>query len=72
MTKAIALARALGTRPPNAIRLTKQRMRELTQTQFDDILVAAKRYQRLAYESGEPQRTMPRLLETMGKGKRPS
>jgi len=72
MTKAIALARALGARPPNAIRLTKQRMRELTQTQFDDILVAAKRYQRLAYESGEPQRTMPRLLETMGKGKRPS
>lgn len=69
MTKAIALARALGARPPNAIRLTKQRMRELTQAQFDDILVAAKRYQRLAYASGEPQQMMPRLLEAMGKGK---
>lgn len=69
--KALALARELGARPPNAVRLTKQRMRELTQTQFDDILVAAKRYQRLAYESGEPQRTMPRLLETMGKGNKP-
>jgi len=72
VTRAIALARTLGARPPNAIRLTKQRMRELTQSQFDDILVAAKRYQRLAYESGEPQQTMPRLLETIRKGKQPS
>ena len=47
-------------------------MRELTQAQFDDILVAAKRYQRLAYESGEPQRTMPELLEALQKGKKRS
>jgi len=67
---AIARARELGARPPNAIRLTKQRMRELTEAQFTDILVAAKRYQRLAYESGEPQRTMPRLLEALQKGRR--
>ena len=70
--EAIERARVLGTRPPQAIRLTKQRMRELTEAQFADILVAAKRYQRLAYESGEPQRTMPRLLETMRKGKQRS
>jgi len=69
---AIGRARELGTRPPNAIRLTKQRMRELTQAQFDDILVAAKRYQRLAYESGEPQRVMPALLESMKKGRKAS
>jgi enoyl-CoA hydratase len=72
LDEALARARALAERPPNAIRLTKQRMRELTQAQFDDILVAAKRYQRLAYESGEPQRTMPRLMETMHKGKKTS
>jgi enoyl-CoA hydratase/carnithine racemase len=72
LDEAIERARVLGTRPPQAIRLTKQRMRELTEAQFADILVAAKRYQRLAYESGEPQRTMPRLLETMQKGKRRS
>ena len=72
MDEALARARMLAERPPNAIRLTKQRMRELTQTQFDDILVAAKRYQRQAYESGEPQRVMPRLLETMRKAKRAS
>ena len=70
--EALARARALAALPPNALRLTKQRMRELTQAQFEDILVAAKRYQRLAYESGEPQRTMPQLLEALQKGKRRS
>jgi enoyl-CoA hydratase len=69
---ALARARALAALPPNALRLTKQRMRELTQAQFDDILVAAKRYQRLAYESGEPQRTMPELLEALQNGKKRS
>jgi len=69
---ALARARALAALPPNALRLTKQRMRELTQAQFDDILVAAKRYQCLAYESGEPQRTMPELLEALQKGKKRS
>lgn len=69
---ALARARALAALPPNALRLTKQRMRELTQAQFDDILLAAKRYQRLAYESGEPQRTMPQLLEALQKGKKRS
>jgi len=72
LDEALARARALAERPPNALRLTKQRMRELTEPQFADILVAAKRYQRLAYESGEPQRTMPRLLETMRKGRQRS
>jgi len=64
--KAIELARALGARPPNALRLTKERMRELTQARFDDILVAARHYQRRAYESGEPQR----LMQELSKGKR--
>ncbi len=64
---AVALARELARRPPHAVRITKERMRELTQPQFDDILVAAKRYQRRAYESGEPQRVMRELLEAMRK-----
>lgn len=72
LEEALARARALAALPPNALRLTKQRMRELTQAQFDDILVAAKRYQRLAYESGEPQHTMPKLLEALQKGKKRS
>jgi enoyl-CoA hydratase/carnithine racemase len=65
LASALALARELGERPPHAVRITKERMRELTQPQFDDILVAAKRYQRRAYESGEPPRVMRELLERM-------
>jgi enoyl-CoA hydratase/carnithine racemase len=56
--KAMEVARLLASRPAHAIRLTKERLRELTQAQFDDILVAAKAYQKRAYESGEPQRFM--------------
>jgi hypothetical protein len=38
-------------------------MRELTQAQFDDILVAAKSYQRRAFASGEPQQMMRAFVE---------
>lgn len=65
LERAVARAAELGTRPPHAVRLTKERMRELTQAQFADILEAAKSYQRRAYESGEPQRLMPALLAGM-------
>ena len=42
-------------------------MRELTQPQFDEFLVAVKKYQRRAYESGEPQRLMSELAQKMKK-----
>lgn len=63
MPRSIEVARMLGARPPNATRLTKERMRELTQAQFDDILAAAKSYQRRAYASGEPQQMMRAFVE---------
>jgi len=69
LERAIARAGELGDRPPHAVRLTKERMRELTQAAFDDTLVAARRYQRRAYESGEPQRLMPALLKRMAEAK---
>lgn len=68
LQEALALARELAARPPNAIRLTKERMREMTQAAFDDILVAGRNYQRRAFESGEPQRLMPELLAALKKG----
>lgn len=58
LDKALEVARLLGTRPPHALRLTKERLRELTQAAFDDILAAAKAYQKRAYASGEPQKLM--------------
>lgn len=63
LAKAMEVARALAANPPTAIRLTKEHLRELTQAAFDDILAAAKRFQKRAYESGEPQSHMKKLLQ---------
>ena len=62
LDKALEAARMLASRPPHAFRLTKERLRELTQPAFDELLPATIRYQKRAYESGEPQRHMPRIL----------
>jgi enoyl-CoA hydratase/carnithine racemase len=61
--EAFVMARKLASRPPHAFRLTKERLRELTQEAFDELLPATIRYQRRAYESGEPQRHMQALLK---------
>ncbi|HWA11616.1 MAG TPA: enoyl-CoA hydratase/isomerase family protein [Burkholderiales bacterium] len=61
--KALAVAAELSRLPPTATRLTKQRLRRLTQPGFDAVLDEAKAAQRVAYESGEPQAAMKRFLE---------
>jgi enoyl-CoA hydratase len=61
--KALAVARELTRLGPTAVRLTKQRFRELTQPGFDAALTAARAAQRTAYLSGEPQAAMRRFLE---------
>ena len=68
LAKALEVARQLAGQPPNALRLTKERLRELTQADFDDILVAAKKYQKRAYESGEPQTQMAAFVAARKKG----
>jgi enoyl-CoA hydratase/carnithine racemase len=60
LEKAVETARTLASRPANAIRLTKERLRELTQAEFEDLLPATVRYQKRAYEAGEPQQFMKR------------
>jgi enoyl-CoA hydratase/carnithine racemase len=68
--KALAVAQELAKLGATATRLTKRRFRELTQPGFDAALAAAKRSQREAYESGEPQAAMKRFFEARGgKGK---
>ena len=61
--EAVAAARFLADRPPNAFRLSKRRLREMTQAAFDSAFEAAARLQREAYESGEPQAVMDRFFE---------
>jgi enoyl-CoA hydratase/carnithine racemase len=60
---AIALAGELAALPPTAMRLTKQRFRELTAPGFEASLEAAIAAQKAAYASGEPQAAMRRFLE---------
>ncbi len=64
---AMEIARALATRPPHALKLTKERMRELTQAPFEEFLAAVKRYQRRAYDSGEPQCIMREMAARKGR-----
>jgi enoyl-CoA hydratase/carnithine racemase len=61
--RALALAAELAALPPTAVRLTKRRLRELSQPGFDAALEAAKVAQREAYASGEPQAAMQRFFD---------
>ena len=63
LEKAFSVALELTKLGPTAIRLTKQRFRELSQAGFDAALVAAKNAQREAYQSGEPQEAMRHFFE---------
>lgn len=63
LEKALAIAAELAKLGPTAVRLTKLRFRELTQPGFDAALEAAKKAQREAYLSGEPQEAMRRFFE---------
>lgn len=67
LAKSIAVAQELTKLGATALRLTKQRFRELSQPGFDAALAAAKRIQREAYLSGEPQAAMKRFFEARGR-----
>ena len=63
LERSLAVAAELAKLGPTAVRLTKLRFRELTQPGFDAALEAAKKAQREAYLSGEPQEAMRRFFE---------
>jgi len=63
LEKSLALAADLANLGSTAIKLTKQRFRELTQVDFEAALDSAKKAQREAYLSGEPQRAMRAFFE---------
>ncbi len=67
VSQALDLARTLGQKPPNAMRLTKQRFREATQAAFDATFEAGAHFQAEAYASGEPQRVMAAFIAERGK-----
>jgi len=63
LERAYVLAADLVKLGAKTVQLTKQRLRELTQTGFHAALDAAKKAQREAYKSGEPQQAMRAFLE---------
>ncbi|MCP5368615.1 MAG: enoyl-CoA hydratase/isomerase family protein [Hyphomicrobiales bacterium] len=63
LDRAVDLARELGAKPPLAMKLTKQALREMTQPLFDGALETGRRLQPVAYASGEPQRAMAAFLD---------
>lgn len=69
LAKAIAIAEDLLKVPPVAMRLTKERLRALTQPGFDEATAAAVRYSLEAYATGEPQRIMKGFLAERAKRK---
>ena len=62
MSTARALARELAGKPPHAMRLTKQFLRELTDAGFAQTEAAGKRIHEEAFASGEPQATMEKFF----------
>lgn len=63
MDAAVARARSLAALPSTSVRLSKQRLRAMTQPGFDDACVAGIRAQLECYADGEPQRVMAAFLE---------
>lgn len=62
LAAALELASELAAKPPGAMRLDKQRFREVTEPGFRECLEAGARIQREAYASGEPARMMAEFL----------
>lgn len=63
---AMARARKLAALPATAVRLSKQRLRAITQAPFDEACVAGIRAQLECYAAGEPQQAMTRFLAARG------
>lgn len=62
MAKALAVAKELAAKPPVAMRLNRQRFREMTQPAFVEAFENGRRIQEESYASGEPQAMMAKFF----------
>ncbi|SDI33768.1 enoyl-CoA hydratase/isomerase family protein [Alloyangia pacifica] len=67
LSRAIAIATDLANKSSMALRLTKRRIRDATQADFEDAIQAAQVLHHEAYSSGEPQKVMDRFLDRSAK-----
>ena len=66
LKKALEVAKDLGNKPPIAMRLNKQRFREMTEETFQSAIEAGIRIQSESYASGEPARMMEEFFRKRG------
>ena len=62
MSKAREVALALASKPPLAMRLTKRRLREVSEPDFEDAFAAGAAIEAEAFDAGEPQREMEQFF----------
>ena len=62
MSQALKTAAELAAKPPLAMKLTKQALREYTQDMFDKAIDTGKRLQPIALKAGEPQHYSAQFL----------
>ncbi len=66
MAKALSVAGELAAKPPTAMRRTKQRFREMTQSAFDEAFRAAVLGQQECFKNGEPQQVIADFIAKRG------
>ncbi len=69
MAKAVEVANVLASKAPLAMKLTKQRFREMTEEGFWDSMNANRRINAENYASGEPQEAMREFFEERARRK---
>ena len=69
MAKSMELAKSLAAKAPLAMKLTKQRFREMTEAGFEDAMSANRRINAANYASGEPQEAMREFFEERARKK---
>lgn len=69
MAKSMELAKVLASKAPLAMKLTKQRFREMTEEGFRETVAANKRISAENYASGEPQQAMAEFFAERAKRK---
>ena len=67
LSSAIAMAKKLAAKPPVAMRLNKQLMREATQAGFDHAFGVASESHHTSFSSKEPQKMMDQFYAVRGK-----
>jgi enoyl-CoA hydratase/carnithine racemase len=67
METAMEVAADLGSKPPVAMRLNRQRFREMTQADFDDAFEKGVAIEAEAFASGEPQKAMEEFFASRKK-----